>query len=129
MGPRGSCEGTLAPTLAPVPYSGTCEYDKETCVLDNCLCSEPDCPNPGNLAGTSTSCKKEVCTTVATAVGTWSGVATYVHGDVVRVGDQRFRCKNYPYSLWCTWETYMPSLDPGSTVWTGAWTRDGTCPP
>lgn len=125
----GSCEGTLAPTDAPAPYSGTCEYDKVTCILDNCLCSEPDCPNPGNLADTSTSCTKELCTTVAWPVETWSDDATYVQGDVVRVGDQRFRCRDYPYSLWCTWETYMPSRDPGETVWTGAWTMDGTCPP
>ena len=125
----GSCVGTLAPTDAPVPYSGTCEYDKETCVVENCLCSEPDCPNPGNLADTSTSCVKETCTTIDWPVEPWSGEAAYVQGDVVRIGAQKFKCRKYPYSLWCSWQTYMPSLDPGETEWTGAWTMDGTCPP
>lgn len=85
-------------------------------------------------------------------VNTYISSARYNFGDVVRLGLQKFKCKGYPYGLWCLQKVidsfdvqrmiilfvmfdlnlaskpkaYGPLLEPG--IWQDAWTKDGTCP-
>ncbi|EJK52208.1 hypothetical protein THAOC_28548 [Thalassiosira oceanica] len=149
---KGYCEGTMRPTMAPTSYDnavlrggaaavppacqaeaasgGTvakCYYEKDTTTTGvSCTCGDSDCPNPSGLEATSTACKKDVTVTSCPAVGEYASGSSYEAGDVVRVGTTRFKCREWPYMLWCRNEAYAPSLDSG--IWSNAWTRDGDCP-
>ena len=56
----------------------------------------------------------------------YSSFTSYDTGDVVRIGTKRFKCKGYPFSLWCRNVAYAPSLRNG--IWRDAWKEDGYCP-
>jgi len=49
----------------------------------------------------------------------------YEEGDVVLLGVERFKCKPWPYYLWCRQPEYQPTEDDG--IWSDAWAPDGTC--
>ena len=145
---KGYCDGTMSPTQAPVAYTNTggqaapttcevettasatinkCFYEKDVTTTGvACTCSASDCPNPTGLVGTSTACKKTTVFTSCPSVDVYSSSATYAAGDVVRIGDARFKCKPWPYYLWCSNSAYEPSLEAG--IWSDAWSTDGTCP-
>ena len=48
---------------------------------------------------------------------------TYQDGDIVERDCIMYRCRDYPYSLWCTNELYVPGSDNGGI----AWERIGPC--
>merc|ERR1712115_92949 len=114
----GACTGTFSPTSSPVAYSGTCEYSKcamtddtEQCTpgSNGCSCNVGDSAGPGCIRDISV----EVCTD--TTVGVWSSSADYVTNDVVRVGTQRFKCREWPNYLWCGNSSYKPQIEEG--IW------------
>lgn len=94
----GSCEGSNAPTLAPAPYTGLCQYQNCEHKEETCDCSDNDCPN---RSGQTSGCKKTTTECTMNDAKPYSESTTYRFGDVVRVGLQRFKCKGYPYGLWC----------------------------
>ena len=145
---KGYCTGTISPTASPVAYdnsdlvgvpteceaetaaSGTvvrCYYENDVTTEESCTCSAADCPNPLGLDGTSTACTKDVTVTHCPSVEAYSTTATYAAGDVVRIGTKRFKCKPWPFYLWCGNEAYAPTLEDGGT-WGDAWSTDGDCP-
>ena len=102
---KGACDGTNSPTVAPSPYGGACTYTK--CVeKSNCI---PGLTSNGNSGSSNcscdtddvrtSSCKQTVCTT--TVIKPYSSSVSYDFGDVVRVGLNKFRCREHPYGLWC----------------------------
>jgi len=121
----GHCKGTIAPTLAPVPYAGKCKYTMVTETLKDCACGDAGCPNPGGLPDGG-ACSKTVTVKVKETVGVYDASATYVAGEVVRVGLNRYKCKPWPYVLWCNNEAYKPVPGTGGP-WTEAWVPDGVC--
>lgn len=128
----GMCEGTMAPTGAPVPYVNTmCSYSQcrmrevqEQCTPGStgCSCRDGDAAGPTCLRDTET----EIC--MGAPVDTWSSSFDYHEGDVVRVGMKRFKCREWPNKFWCKMEAYKPTNDENG-VWRDAWTTDGMCPP
>ncbi len=90
---KGFCDGTMAPTAAPVAFTGECDW----------------------LNGTA-----------ITPIAAWatSDLSSYKSGTRVRKGDQVYKCKSYPYYLWCRSAAYEPA---GSGPWGDAWTSAGTC--
>jgi len=91
---KGYCQGTLSPTTSPIAYPDG------TCRWYN--------------------------GTTPVIIDHWSesDVSTYVAGTRVRIGDEIFKCKNYPNSLWCKFPIYKPIE---FFAWDDAWTRAGTC--
>ena len=145
---KGYCEGTMSPTAAPTSYANDplssvpaeceaevasggsvdkCYYTKDVTTEESCTCEATDCPNPLGLPDSSNECKKDVTVTNCPSVEPYSATAKYVAGDVVRIGINRFKCKQWPFSLWCENEAYAPTLEAGET-WTSAWSTDGDCP-
>ena len=61
-----------------------------------------------------------------TEVKVWDRLANYITGDVVRVGNKRFKCKEWPYFFWCRVSAYMPTLE-NDGIWALAWTKDSVC--
>lgn len=145
----GPCTGTSAPmtasptttlpssspTSSPTAYSGTCEYDKIVvtagpsvpCVhgsSTSCICTAVDVSV--NPLGYTCTMPSTVTTPTPTPVTAWSKSINYAAGDVVRVGINRFKCKESPFSGWCSVEAYAPAIG-GSVRWTDAWTVDGVC--
>lgn len=120
----GACEGTMAPTLSPVPYAGTCQYDRCRDVESTCT---PGLVGCSCLAGqaASSSCKKteRVCT--PTDGDTWASGLLCMEGDVVHVGLDRFTCRPWPNFLWCDNEVYRPTDKAG--ILQDAWTKGGVC--
>jgi len=123
---KGYCEGTTAPTLSPVAYTGTCEYTKEVSESEGCTCGDFGCPNPGGLPATSAACEKTVMTTATETVAIYSSSIKYVTADVVRLGVDRFKCKPWPFHMWCSNDAYQPSVD-SDGPWKEAWLEDGVC--
>jgi len=126
---KGSCDGSFAPTAAPAPYSGTCQYNK--CVMvdstEQCTPGSTGCScSAGQTA--STSCRRDIQTEQCTLtdVDPWRSGVSYVTDDVVRVGTARFRCREWPNFFWCRQAAYQPSLD-NNSIWPQAWRTDGTC--
>ncbi|KAL7528614.1 hypothetical protein ACHAXR_002535, partial [Thalassiosira sp. AJA248-18] len=120
----GSCTGSITPTPAPQPYAGTCIYTK--CTMESCTPGDAGCSCDANDADTS-SCKVEVCVE-NTPVDNYSKSVDYDTGDVVRIGDRRYKCREWPNYLWCRMKAYEPQIvDNG--VWPEAWEEDGTCLP
>jgi len=138
---KGYCDGTISPTSAPTAYVNDdqssapaqcdspatvkeCFFEKDVTTTGvTCTCSAVDCPNPNGLTGSA--CKKDVTVTTCPSVDAFSSSATYVAGDVVRIGTKKFQCKVWPYFLWCGQRE--PSLEPG--IWSDAWSEIGDCPP
>jgi len=116
----GACSGTIAPTVSPTLYTGTCEYEK--CNLDT---YEDDCDEEtaGCVDG-KISVRR--CEPSMEDVEPWSSSATYETGDVVRLGLDRFKCREHPNVGWCGNSAYKPTSS-DSDIWTQAWTRDGAC--
>eukprot|EP00584_Thalassiosira_punctigera_P002647 CAMPEP_0172527200 /NCGR_PEP_ID=MMETSP1067-20121228/1937_1 /TAXON_ID=265564 ORGANISM="Thalassiosira punctigera, Strain Tpunct2005C2" /NCGR_SAMPLE_ID=MMETSP1067 /ASSEMBLY_ACC=CAM_ASM_000444 /LENGTH=652 /DNA_ID=CAMNT_0013310885 /DNA_START=110 /DNA_END=2068 /DNA_ORIENTATION=- len=123
----GACDGSIAPTAAPVVYSGPCEYNKCTTTRVSCTPGESGCSCSSGTPATS-SCKKDLTTCEDVSVNTWSNNVDYTTGDVVRVGTKRFRCREWPNYLWCRMSSYKPVLT-SSNIWQQAWRTDGDCPP
>jgi len=99
----GSCDGTFAPTSAPAPYAARCQYNK--------------CENDAS--------GEEQCTLVD--VDPWNSRTNYVEDDVVRLGIARFRCREWPFFLWCRQFEYSPTLA-SDGIWNEAWSVDEQCP-
>jgi len=125
-----ACSGTTAPTDAPTPYTGTCTYQKgvvtqETQSCTNgqtgCTCTTADPP--------VCSRKVDVTTPTTTPVDNgWQSGEDYVQGDVIRIGLQRYECREWPNFLWCRQAAYDPETADRAT-WSQAWREDGQCPP
>mmetsp|Transcript_20788 Transcript_20788/g.44973 ORF Transcript_20788/g.44973 Transcript_20788/m.44973 type:complete len:597 (-) Transcript_20788:139-1929(-) len=64
--------------------------------------------------------------TVAVPINTWSkaDLASYKSGTRVRKGGDVYKCKGYPFYLWCRSAAYEPA---GSGPWGDAWTAAGEC--
>ena len=98
----GKCDGTLAPTSSPTKYTGTCTYTKVVATTPTLIA-------------------------VTTPVAPWSASTMYEAGDEVRISAKKFKCKPWPFYLWCRMSVYAPTLlETG--LWTEAWTLAGTCP-
>jgi len=125
----GQCFGTLVPP-PPAPcnylrYTTTIGPERESCAYGgstSCTCVL----DPANNA--AYTCTQPVVKTVLVITGTqtWSGSTTYLPGDEVRVGNTVFKCKDPPYSGWCSQQPYAPALGV-SGLWTQAWTAVGDC--
>ena len=92
---KGFCDGTLSPTKAPIVYA-----PDEKCRWYN---------------GTK-----------AITIEPWSDAkrSTYVAGTRVRKGTNVYKCKSWPYFLWCQTNNYEPEV---GTAWMNAWTKAGEC--
>jgi hypothetical protein len=92
---KGSCSGTMAPSTSPVVYTPAAK-----CRWYN---------------GTQ-----------AVTINNWaeSSLSTYIAGTRVRKEDRIYKCKGYPYSLWCKMAAYEPEE---TAYWAEAWTTAGTC--
>eukprot|EP00956_Cyclotella_meneghiniana_P011905 scaffold16748_cov50-Cyclotella_meneghiniana.AAC.2 len=92
---KGFCDGTLSPTNAPIAYA-----PDEKCRWYN---------------GTK-----------AITIQPWSDAkrSTYVVGTRVRKGTHIYKCKSWPYFLWCQTNNYEPKV---GTAWGNAWTKAGEC--
>lgn len=131
----GSCTGSISPTASPVVYAGTCEYTKTTEVEDGTVpCvhgSSTDCKCTTTTVGTDreTTCTKPrfVSSTSLEPVNQWSSSVDYVKDDVIRLGAQRYKCREWPNYLWCRNSAYVPEPGTESGVWKDAWVKDGTC--
>ena len=133
---KGACDGSMAPTSAPIAYQGDCFYDKfvvtkntgtTTCAhgsSTDCLCS----PCTGTSCSQRYTCVKPTDTirTVQTTVTPWMSSYDYKEGDVIRAGNKRFKCKAWPYNLWCKKSNYQPTQQEVG-MWSDAWTKDGVC--
>jgi len=147
---KGHCDGTLSPTAAPTAYVNTgcpssaysectyeaglptpattipqCKYNKEVEVTGvACTCGDSGCPTP---SPTSTTCTKTEIRNSCPAVDNWSSGVSYGEGDAVRVANNMYTCKEWPYYLNCGNAAYKPTADPGG-LWKLSWTESGTCP-
>jgi hypothetical protein len=99
----GSCEGLIAPTGAPIVYSRSCNYTKDVTVKSIGII--PPTPTP---------------------VNTWATNIDYVAGYALRLDKSRFKCKEWPYPVWCRVNAYQPTLTKDD-IWAYAWTEDGMC--
>lgn len=124
----GACSGTLTPTAAPVVYGGLCKYSKcvELDSTEQCTPGSVGCScNANDTAGSS--CQRDIKRVICNDVNVnhWSNSFDYTGGDVVRIGSKRFKCRAWPFMLWCNVEGYKPMLENG--IWDQAWSEDGTC--
>ncbi len=64
--------------------------------------------------------------TQAVIITNWAtaSLSTYVAGTRVRKEDRIYKCKGYPYSLWCKMAAYEPEE---TAYWADAWVTAGTC--
>jgi hypothetical protein len=92
---KGYCDGTISPTAAPIVYAPPAK-----CRWYN---------------GTQ-----------AVTISPWAegSLSTYVAGTRVRKDERIYKCKGYPYSLWCKMAAYEPEE---TAYWNDAWTRAGDC--
>mmetsp|Transcript_3382 Transcript_3382/g.6143 ORF Transcript_3382/g.6143 Transcript_3382/m.6143 type:complete len:657 (+) Transcript_3382:92-2062(+) len=126
----GACEGSMAPTAAPAPYAGTCEYRK--CVMvesteTNCTPGSTGCScRSGQTAGVGCTKKVETKVCTDTPVNAWVSSVDYFTNDVVRLGTKRFKCREWPNYFWCRMSAYRPSTESNS-IWNQAWTENGLC--
>ena len=125
----GACSGTLAPTTSPTKYTGTCEYVKKvvTQTTESCTNGQTGCKCNG---ASPPVCQREVDVTTPTPTPVdngWQSGKDYVAGDVIRIGLDRYECREWPNYLWCRQSAYNPATAPQAT-WSQAWTTDGQCP-
>eukprot|EP00956_Cyclotella_meneghiniana_P035057 scaffold110845_cov23-Cyclotella_meneghiniana.AAC.1 len=92
---KGYCDATLSPTKTPVAYAPV-----EKCRWYN---------------GTQPVIIKQ-----------WSDAdrSTYVAGTRVRKESTIYKCKGWPFFLWCQTSGYEPAV---GTAWMDAWTKAGEC--
>ena len=92
---KGYCQGTIAPTAAPIVYTPAAK-----CRWYNG--TEP------------------------ITIDNWaeSSLSTYVSGTRVRKENRIYKCKVWPYGLWCKTAAYEPEE---TDVWADAWSSAGTC--
>ena len=126
----GACSGLMAPTAAPAPYAGVCQYNKCAMVEStetNYTPGSTGCSCRANQTA-GVGCTKKVETKVCTDtdVDPWSNSVDYVTDDVVRVGTQKFKCREWPNFFWCRMAAYKPDLEPNG-VWNEAWTKLDMC--
>lgn len=124
----GACSGTSTPTIAPVMYVGPCKHNKCVEVDDTMQCTPGSTRCSCNINDTTgPSCqrtiRRDICSDMD--VNRWSDNVDYTAGDVVRIGSRRFKCREWPVTLWCNLEAYTPMLESG--IWDQAWSEDGTC--
>ncbi|KAL7518452.1 hypothetical protein ACHAWX_003275 [Stephanocyclus meneghinianus] len=91
---KGSCTGTMSPTASPVVYP------------------DPKC--------------RWYNGTQPVIIYNWAvaSLSTYAAGTRVRKHDRIYKCKGYPYSLWCKMAAYEPEE---TAYWADAWIEAGTC--
>ena len=119
----------------------SCTHGSTDCTCQNipstvsCSCATYGCSNYGitdcsqsTPLGTKIEynlvCTKPKIVETDLKVDNWSSSTTYIAGDVVRVGADRYKCKDWPYTGFCNQESYNPS----TALWSSAWSRDGECP-
>ncbi|KAL7515088.1 hypothetical protein ACHAXN_013046 [Cyclotella atomus] len=92
---KGYCDGTISPTAAPIVYAPAAK-----CRWYN---------------GTQ-----------PITISPWAeaSLSTYVAGTRVRKDERIYKCKGYPYSLWCKMAAYEPEE---TAYWAEAWTAAGNC--
>merc|ERR1712194_1278 len=132
----GSCDGSMAPTSAPIAYEGDCFYDKIVVTKNTgtapcahgsssdckCItCTGTSCPQSYNCSKTTHD-----TTIVQTQVTPWVSSYDYEEGEVIRAGNKRFKCKAWPFYFWCRMSAYQPTEDE-TGIFSYAWTRDGIC--
>lgn len=128
----GSCDGTFAPTGAPAPYTGVCQYSKceiEERITTNCTPGSSGCSCTSSQSagvGCTQTVEEEQCTT--TDVKPWNSRTNYIVDDVVRLGTARFKCLDWPFTLWCSQLAYSPTLA-SDGIWNQAWIANGSCAP
>ena len=93
---KGYCDGTIAPTTSPTVYAPAAKCRYYS----------------GNQA---------------IQINHWAtgDLSTYVAGTRVRIENRIYKCKGWPYSLWCKMAAYKPEGDSG--VYDDAWTSAGDC--
>lgn len=127
----GACSGTIAPTFSPTPYAGTCQYVKEVktgTTTQSCTNGQTGCKCNGANPPVCTR-TVDVFTPTPTPVDNgWQSGKNYVADDVIRIGLDRYKCREWPNYLWCRQAAYDPETVPQET-WSQAWSTDGTCPP
>ena len=91
---KGSCTGTMSPSAAPIVYP------------------DPKC--------------KWYNGTQAVTIYSWAtaSLSSYIGGTRVRKEDRIYKCKAYPFSLWCKMAAYEPEE---TAYWADAWVTAGTC--
>ena len=98
---KGYCDGTIAPTMAPVVYTPAVK-----CRWYN-----------GTQAVTISNWAE-------------ASLSTYIAGTRVRKEDRIYKCKGYPNSLWCKMAAYEPEVTAYWTdAWTTAGTCNGMFAP
>lgn len=123
---KGYCDGTIAPTDAPTQYTGSCTFIK--CEVEDCDGGESAANNVSGTTACSCGvdpppasfCTQKTC--VPTNVNTWNNSVNYDKGDIVRVGADKYRCKE---AGWCRQAAYEPEV---GLYWREAWAEDGSCP-
>jgi len=111
----GTCSGSApapTPVVVPVPAAPT------PIIVPVSAPATPPPTAPPTTTAALTNCD---------GVGVWSDTTVYSSGDVVRAGDDKYKCKPHPASLWCSLITYAPGFSaPG--YYMHAWDLVGTCP-
>lgn len=150
---KGYCDGTISPTPSPTPYVNTaCTFDLKRDAVSTTTptvsCTQGSsqdctCTTTGTSPNQVTTCTRPNVisdSVVATPlVNVWSsnpalqknypdtGTNGYEAGDVVRVSNRRYKCRQWPNENWCDQAAYSPE-NPTYPTWTDAWVADGTCP-
>ena len=117
----GHCRGTTSPTSSPTEYDGTCQYEKCVTIVEGG--AEEDCVQ-GQTGCVDGKRKPDITVCSPEDVLNYSTTTDYDFGDVVRIGTQRYKCKEWPNGLWCNNPAYAPVE---SDNWDQAWEEDGKC--
>jgi len=121
----GRCDGTIAPTSSPVQFTGMSTYMKCRMHDTPCKCGLSGCPVANGRQNTGCNRKERTCNEAEVLVYDPSN-GDYFEGDVVRVGQERFKCLAWPNSLWCPNPAYAPRGERTGSIWSDAWKVDGT---
>ena len=92
---KGYCDGTLSPTQSPIAYAPSAK------------CRYYNGTQPIIIRNWSTS-----------------DLTTYTTGTRVRKGINIYKCKGYPYTLYCRMAAYEPEE---TLIWSSAWSKAGMC--
>jgi len=107
-----------------------------TCVnvqsTEPCTCSDAGCSNYGicSTAGGTKTVNTQVCTKpkqvdVTYPINNWSSAITYEAGDYVRIGRQKYKCSQHPYTGYC--QQYDPHRGTDPVQSAEGWLEDGLC--
>merc|ERR1711935_5502 len=118
---KGSCDGSITPTSAPIAYEGDCFYDKIVVIKNTGTtpCAHGSSNDCTCITCTGTSCPQsytcskptDTTNTVQTTVKPWVSSYDYEEGEVIRAGNKRFKCKAWPFYFWCRMSAYEPTED------------------